>query len=155
MQMTQTHTSKRQYIPATYTICTHPNLPLLPILDQRSNTRQIDYIFGCHYIQEAMARSGTLAYIEGPQSDHRGLFVDLHLPKLQGYLTVPPLSCPNPPYLYTGNPACPSRLIHIKNQTVLCGPPNTRAFRGPAHSATWNTTSRNTRATYKLGQGSR
>lgn len=41
-----------------------------------SNNRRIDYMFGCTKTQAAMIHSGTLSYIEGPQSDHRGLYVD-------------------------------------------------------------------------------
>jgi hypothetical protein len=70
-----------------------------------SNTHRIDYIFGCCHAKEALNRSGTLAYTEGPQSDRRGLFVDLQIPALQGYLIVPPLSTANNRYLHTGNQA--------------------------------------------------
>ena len=42
-----------------------------------STDRRIDFMFGCTKTREAMITSGTLSYIEGPQSDHRGLFVDL------------------------------------------------------------------------------
>ena len=38
-----------------------------------SDSRRIDYVVGCHAVQEAMSRSGTLSYTEGPQSDQRGL----------------------------------------------------------------------------------
>lgn len=44
-----------------------------------AQARRIDYIFGCHMIQDMMTRSGTLSYSEGPQSDHRGLYVDLEM----------------------------------------------------------------------------
>jgi hypothetical protein len=69
-----------------------------------SNTRRIDYMYGCHNTTEVMVRSGTLSYTEGPQSDHRGLYVDLRIPDLQGFLTVPNLSSINTRYLHTGNP---------------------------------------------------
>lgn len=42
-----------------------------------SSDRRIDYMFGCRRTRDAMTKSGTLSYIEGPQSDHRGLYVDL------------------------------------------------------------------------------
>ena len=41
--------------------------------------RRIDYIPGTDRIFNGMKRSGTLAYNEGPQSDHRGLYVDVDL----------------------------------------------------------------------------
>jgi hypothetical protein len=39
--------------------------------------RRIDYIFGCSKVVATVTRQGTLAYHEGPQSDHRALYVDL------------------------------------------------------------------------------
>jgi hypothetical protein len=39
--------------------------------------RRIDYMFGCHKVIATVTRQGTLAYHEGPQSDHRALYVDL------------------------------------------------------------------------------
>jgi hypothetical protein len=42
-----------------------------------SADRIIDFMFGCETVLQHLARSGTLSYIEGPQSDHRSLFVDL------------------------------------------------------------------------------
>ena len=44
-----------------------------------SSQRRIDFIFGCSHIHDYVEASGTLSYIEGPQSDHRGLYVDLDL----------------------------------------------------------------------------
>jgi hypothetical protein len=38
-----------------------------------SSDRRIDYMFGCSRTRDAIIASGTLSYIEGPQSDHRGL----------------------------------------------------------------------------------
>lgn len=69
-----------------------------------SKSRRIDYIFGCQRITPNMTRSGTLAYTEGPQSDHRGLYVDLSIPELQSFMNVP--SVPNTAnrYLHTENP---------------------------------------------------
>ncbi|KAI2495174.1 hypothetical protein MHU86_19359 [Fragilaria crotonensis] len=40
-------------------------------------SRRIDFILGCKSARQFLERSGTLAYNEGPQSDHRGLYVDL------------------------------------------------------------------------------
>lgn len=39
--------------------------------------RRIDYMFGSMHVAEAKLAAGTLSYVEGPQSDHRGLFVDI------------------------------------------------------------------------------
>ena len=47
-----------------------------------SPNRRIDYIFGCPRTKAALLRQGSLAYFEGPHSDHRGLYVDLDLKKL-------------------------------------------------------------------------
>jgi hypothetical protein len=47
-----------------------------------SPDRRIDYILGCPRIQLILSRQGSLAYFEGPHSDHRGLYVDLDLKKL-------------------------------------------------------------------------
>ena len=42
-----------------------------------SSHRQIDHIFGCPQVRQYTTAAGSLSYIDGPQSDHRGLFVDL------------------------------------------------------------------------------
>ena len=42
-----------------------------------ADDRRIDYVFGCSKALQYLDRSGTLSYTEGPQSDHRGLYVDL------------------------------------------------------------------------------
>ena len=44
-----------------------------------SSNRQIDYMFGCSKTKASMIHSGTLSCIEGPQSDHRGLYADVDL----------------------------------------------------------------------------
>ena len=44
-----------------------------------AKNRRIDYIFGTERILHGLKRSGTLAYNEGPQSDHRGLYADVDL----------------------------------------------------------------------------
>ena len=51
-----------------------------------SSICQIDLIFGSLTAKETLLRSGTLSYIKRPQSDHRGLFVDLDT-RLLGLLT--------------------------------------------------------------------
>jgi hypothetical protein len=46
--------------------------------------RRIDFMLGCRRTHAAMSRQGTLSYFEGPQSDHRGLYVDLKLDHIFG-----------------------------------------------------------------------
>jgi hypothetical protein len=70
-----------------------------------SATRRIDHMFGCSNTVNSMSGSGSLSYLEGPQSDHRGLFVDLDHLSLFGHQapvsTISPVSSRN---LRTGNP---------------------------------------------------
>ena len=78
-----------------------------------SDTSRIDYMFGCVSLQSHITRSGTLSYTEGPQSDHRGLFVDLSL----DFLLIPP--APIAPAhvrgIHTGNP----EHVAVYNEAVL------------------------------------
>jgi hypothetical protein len=46
--------------------------------------RRIDYMLGCPRVKAALSRQGSLSYFEGPQSDHRALYVDLNLESLFG-----------------------------------------------------------------------
>jgi hypothetical protein len=41
-------------------------------------------MFGCHRTAAAVSQQGTLSYFEGPQSDHRALYIDLNLRQLIG-----------------------------------------------------------------------
>jgi hypothetical protein len=50
-----------------------------------SNKRRIDFIFGCPRVNEHVKAAGTLSYQEGPQSDHRSLFVDIDFAALLQY----------------------------------------------------------------------
>jgi hypothetical protein len=50
-----------------------------------SSNRRIDYIFACHEIRGYTTASGTLSYLDGPQSDHRGLFVDINIADYLSY----------------------------------------------------------------------
>ncbi|KAI2496067.1 hypothetical protein MHU86_18439 [Fragilaria crotonensis] len=52
-----------------------------------SEQRRIDYIFGCPRIVASMSRQGTLSYFEGPQSDHRALYIDVNISQLFGTTT--------------------------------------------------------------------
>ena len=59
-----------------------------------SANRRIDFIFGCDEARRYVIRSGSLAYTEGPQSDHRSLFIDLSpdfikMPKWQSVHSCP------------------------------------------------------------------
>jgi hypothetical protein len=49
-----------------------------------SADRRIDYMFGCYKVKATLLRQGTLAYQEGPQSDHRALYVDLRRSQTAG-----------------------------------------------------------------------
>ncbi|KAI2506764.1 hypothetical protein MHU86_7659 [Fragilaria crotonensis] len=70
-----------------------------------ANNRRIDYILGCSRTKEALSRQGTLSYFEGPQSDHRGLFVDITLSELFGLsLEDQPMKGADRRYLKGGNP---------------------------------------------------
>ena len=70
-----------------------------------STNRRIDYMLGCNKIRAHVKASGTLSYIDGPQSDHRSLFIDVDL---AGYLSYDAKSnnhiTPNARSLRTGNP---------------------------------------------------
>ena len=64
--------------------------------------RRIDFIFGCDEALKYVMRAGTLAYTEGPQSNHRSLFVDLS----PEFIVPPTWSQINPSVsraLHTGN----------------------------------------------------
>ena len=69
-----------------------------------SEARRIDYIFGCHRTAATVARQGSLAYTEGPQSDHRGLYVDLTLEDILGDVQNTTMETPSSRTLYSGNP---------------------------------------------------
>ena len=43
-----------------------------------SDHRRIDHMLGCSQTLAALTASGSLSYLDGPQSDHRGLFIDLN-----------------------------------------------------------------------------
>ncbi len=69
-----------------------------------SNTRRIDYMLGCQRVAEAISRQGSLAYNEGPQSDHRGLFVDLDIEQLLGSNSTQLIERSKTRLLHSGNP---------------------------------------------------
>ena len=81
-----------------------------------AHNRRIDHILGCHHTTTAMTALGSLSYIDGPQSDHRSLFVDLDIQHLlQNTLvgsTIPAASMRN---LKSGNPES----VEAYNKAVL------------------------------------
>jgi hypothetical protein len=76
-------------------------------------SRRIDYILGTQGVREKMVRSGTLSYYEGPQSDHRGLYIDLK----SDFLTYPSseIAAMSTRSLHTGNP----ELVNKYHQVML------------------------------------
>lgn len=67
--------------------------------------RRIDHILGCPHVSNSLTASGSLSYVEGPQSDHRGLFVDLDLTTiLHQSLSSTTISTSQSRSLKTGNP---------------------------------------------------
>jgi hypothetical protein len=56
----------------------HDRAPVPPT-NIGAKDRRIEYILGTERIIQGLSRAGTLAYNEGPQSDHRGLYVDIDL----------------------------------------------------------------------------
>ena len=76
--------------------------------------RRIDFIFGCDVASAYVLQAGTLAYTDGPQSDHRGLYVDLSpdfIVKPSWTQTTPAASRD----LHTGNP----ELVEAYNSSML------------------------------------
>ena len=68
-----------------------------------SSDRRIDFMFGCATTAEHVSRSGTLSYTEGPQSDHRSLYIDLS----EDFIALPSWNSIQPSKsrdLHTGNP---------------------------------------------------
>jgi hypothetical protein len=76
--------------------------------------RRIDFILGCDQVLASLSRSGTLSYTEGPQSDHRGLYIDLDLSFLQrpSWDTITPTNARG---RHTGNP----ELVDAYHSTMM------------------------------------
>jgi hypothetical protein len=79
-----------------------------------AENRRIDFMFGCDTVVQNLSRSGSLAYTEGPQSDHRPLFVDLS-PELICPPTWSTIRSSNFRDLHTGNP----ELVEQYNSSML------------------------------------
>jgi hypothetical protein len=94
----------------------------------RSPNRRIDYMFGCSRTQTTQMNSGTLSYIEGPQSDHGALYVNMDSTALLHY-NAHDNTLQNPVFrsLKSGNPELVAT-YHKTNVTVLRSPSN-----GPPH----------------------
>jgi hypothetical protein len=70
-----------------------------------SETRRIDYMLGCSNTAESLQAAGSLSYLDGPQSDHRGLFIDLNTTTLFGQTIAPiKVAAPHTRPLKSGNP---------------------------------------------------
>jgi hypothetical protein len=70
-----------------------------------SESRRIDHMFGCSLLFQAVTRAASLSYLDGPQSDHRGLYVDVDPTTLLGHsLTKQELGPPNSRSLKSENP---------------------------------------------------
>ncbi|KAI2499411.1 hypothetical protein MHU86_15056 [Fragilaria crotonensis] len=71
-----------------------------------SSRRRIDHMLGCSNVAHSMTGSGSLSYLEGPQSDHRGLFVDINHRSILGVLkATPAIQSATSRILKSGNPA--------------------------------------------------
>ena len=67
--------------------------------------RRIDLMLGCSKVFDAITHAGTLSYVEGPQSDHRALYIDLDVGKLLSFNPHDNTIQPQPVrMLKTGNP---------------------------------------------------
>ena len=70
-----------------------------------AKNRRIDFMLGCPQVANAITHAGTLSYIEGPQSDHRALYIDLDPGKILSYHPQDHTIQPHPGRaLKTGNP---------------------------------------------------
>jgi hypothetical protein len=70
-----------------------------------ASARRIDYMFGCQKVMNSLTRQGSLAYHEGPQSDHRALYVDLDAHQLLAHhANDNSIQPPQARILKTGNP---------------------------------------------------
>ena len=78
-----------------------------------SDHRRIDHMFGCSQTLGSLTAAGSLSYLDGPQSDHRGLFVDLDTTKLLDQLLSPlQIAAPNTRPLKSGNPESVAQYHH-------------------------------------------
>ena len=77
---------------------------------------RIDHILGCAQTLAALDASGSLSFLEGPQSDHRGLYVDLDTKTLLEQEVIPlQIEVAAKRALKSGNP----ELVELYNTTML------------------------------------
>ena len=100
LPITLSPNSFRNVIFMTYIRTTRPHRHTLVHHTEELITSRL----GCGKLITSRYRSGSLSYFEGPQSDHRGLFVDLEIPYLTSSLRVQPLTHASQRFLHTGNP---------------------------------------------------
>jgi hypothetical protein len=82
----------------------HP-APSTPSTDVVSAACRIDHMFRCSKFLQAMTCSGSLSYLDGPQSDNRGLFVDADPNTILGQpLTTQNIETPRSRSLKSVNP---------------------------------------------------
>jgi hypothetical protein len=81
-----------------------------------ATNRRIDFMLGCPKVLHAITHAGTLSYVEGPQSDHRALYIDLDPGKILSFNPQDNNIQPHPGRaLKTGNP----ELVAKYHTTVL------------------------------------
>jgi hypothetical protein len=83
------------------------------IMQVRLHRHILDHLTANSTAKETLLRSGTLSYIKGPQSDHRGLFVDLDTRMLGFNHTFQNFTPPRRRALITGNPELVE--VYLKN----------------------------------------
>jgi hypothetical protein len=87
-----------------------------------SSNRRIDYIYGSPTVIEGLSRSGTLSYLEGPQADHRALFIDLDIRHVINYNPIDhSIPSARTRDLKTGNPELVERYSYRVNEEILSG----------------------------------
>ena len=84
-----------------------------------AKNRRIDLMLGCKKVLESTIRAGTLSYTEGPQSDHRALYIDMDPRTLLSYHPSDNSIQSHPGRaLKTGNPEIVAA-YHTKNSGLL------------------------------------
>ena len=79
---------------------------------QHAKNRRIDFIFTTPKAMEAVTAAGTLAFNDGIQSDHRGLYIDLDTRKLlHGYINQ--LQSPEQRFLKTKDEKQTNKYIQV------------------------------------------
>jgi hypothetical protein len=75
-----------------------------------SASRRIDFMLGCTKAALHTKASGILSYLDGPQSDHRGMFIDIDIGEYIQYdASENPIVSPSSRTLRTGNPELVAR----------------------------------------------